>query len=962
MVFIMNKMRLGAVATITLSSALVSPLVYASELETPKHLVGVGDLESVVKSVAEEDSTTSKDSVTTENRGEILKSVEGSSAEESEVNNDFNVSLIDAPADGYEPYSDVKMRVSLNNNTGHDLSDVKVKFTLKKKAKNVNDVMTTTGIREYIQFKDVPVGYNQSATFTGEYATYQIEKQNLGSISEQFTMRLTYPVGNNSIDADSMSKLDSDFMSYGDTEFEVTFTSGDKVLARQNLTLHAKSQNPTYRMTLHKDRDFEVVDVYASSNNPISITNAETRLLWLALSPTQGAAVVDGTKHLTFHLPDGTEFDNERFKKHYPWLTAQVTGRDVSVDVPPYATGTLWTSTWWHRRNQRVSNYYVTPYINIPIKLVGDVHTPYTFLVDGDMSASLTITDKELKRVDPKSLVKPSVSSYNTDNGWVTTVKSDLISRNQFKINSEIVDVKQPGMLLKQLSISDKTAKIYGIKDGKRVELTRGKLTHDPLYYEVGRKDDDFVTGLEVYDKIEVVYDKPTSNSYVGYNFETIDKTKLSTKFPITYNIDDGEIVETNPSLTRYPITHNITVGNGDRKFVNTTSGGLYYTYVGSQLYLTPFYGKYKTYLVYKYEKDMRVTHSDYEELVKREIVGDTVYDLTRVIKTHTTTNEYQIAEFLPSMTDGVHRLTAKAFFNPDEGLPINYINAGIRQPYEHDRSLKDNYVNSTNRENIIDFTYESPKRLQVTALLDGGTRKEVTDVTQAMDFVHYIANKSTQDYKNVVGEVVLPQNMYLTGVPTTDARYKVLYEENGTFVENPSDLASVRKLKIVPKTDTVLHNQDVIETHIPMKLTDEVNYDQRLTIQSKMVYKGLDTKAQDISVFVKDPTLADGKVNVNYVMDGETIKTATITKKHGSVYNVDTTDFIQGGKRYEFDHVDGDVTGTIVGLTTKDVTVYVREKPVVFDLPTTGTLATAGILSSLLGILGVTFVRRRGR
>lgn len=946
----MGKKRLGVVVMVTLSSVLTTPLIYASDLEKTNHEAGVNELGATAKPVVENASTVSKDD-----------EVEKSSLEESEVNNDFNVSLIDTPVDGYEPYSDVKMRVSLNNNTGHDLSDVKVKFTLKKKAKDANVSMPTDGLSQYIRFKDVPEGYEQSTVFTGEYATYQIKKQNLGSISEQFTMRLTYPIGSGSIDVDAISKLDPNWMSYGDSEFEVTFTSGDKVLARQNLTLHAKPQNPDYRMTLHRDRGFEVVNEPASIKNSISITNAGTRLLWVALSPTQGAAVVDGTKHLTFHLPDGTEFDNERFKKHYPWLNAQVNGRDVSVDVPPYATGELWTGHVY-RRNQRVTNYSVLPYINIPIKLVGDVRTPYTFSVDGDMSASLTITDKEVKRVDSKSLVKPSVATYETENNWITTFHSDLQSKNQFTINSEMIDVKQPGMVLRQLSIYDKTARIYGIKDGKRVELVRGKLTHDPLYYEVGKKSDDFVSGLEVYDKIEVVYDKPTSSSYVAYNFETIDKTKLSNTFPITYSIDDGEVVETFPQLNRYPIDHNISVRKGDRKFVNTTSGRLYYTHVDSQLYRTPFYDKYNTYLVYKYEKDMRVTHSYYEELVKREVVGDMVYDLTRVTKPHATSVEYQIAEFLPSMVDGAHRLTAKAFFNPDMDIPTNYVNTGIRQSYDFNHSLKENYDNTTNKESVIDFTYESPKRLQVTALLDGGTRKEVTDVTQAMDFVHYIANKSTQDYENVTGEVVLPQNMYLTGVPTTDTRYKILYEENGTFVENPSDLTSVRKLKIVPRTDLVLHSQDVVETHIPMKLTDEVNYGQRLAIQSKMVYKGLDTKAQDIAISVTDSTLADGKVNVNYVMDGKTIKTTTITKKHGSAYNVDTTDFTKDGKRYEFDHIDGDVSGTIVGLTTKDVTVHVREKPVVFELPTTGTLATMGTLLSLLGILGITFVRRRER
>lgn len=865
----------------------------------------------------------------------------------------YRIELVDPPADGYEPFADVPLRVHLNNNSGHDLSNVKVNFTLKKKAKNADEPMTTNGIREYIQFKDVPGGYDQSATFTGEYATYQINKQHLGSAAEQFMMHLTYPIGNTYTTIDDISKLDPNWTGYGDSEFEVTFTSGDTVLARQNLILHAKPQNPTYRMTLHEDKDYIVKDIPATANDPISITNAKTRL-WIAVSPTSGMVVLDGTKHLTFHLPEGVEFDNERFAKHYPWLNAQVNGNDVSVDVPPYVTGKVWTLDK-HKRYHRVMNYNITPYINIPIKILGDVHTPYTFSVDGDMSASVTITAKELKQVDPKSLVKPNVNSYETENGWITPIGVSVNGRNQFMINRAIVDVKQPGMLLKQLSIYNKTAKIYGIKDGKKVELMRTKLTHEPLYYDVDKTSYDFVSGLDAYDKIEVVYDKSVSDSFVTYDFETIDKTKLLQTFPITYNIDDGIDVETSMRIYRSPIGHNLTLNYGDSKFVNTTNGRLYNMYIDSYLNKTPLYGKYNTYLVYKYKKDMRVTHSEYEELIKREIVGDVVYDLTKVIVGwNYSAVRYQIAEFLPSMSDGNHRLTAKAFFNPDTDIPTNYVNANIRQPYDPNQSLKDNYDNSTNKEQVIDFTYESPKRLQVSALLDGSKSKNVTDVTKTMDFAHYIANKSTQDYEDVTGEVVLPKGMYLTEAPTTDSRYNVLYEENGNFVENPNDLASVRKLKIVPKDGTILHIQDVIETHIPVKLTD-VTYNQSLTIQSKMVYKGSDTKAQNVSVYVKDPTLADGKVTVNYVMDGKTIKTETITKKHGSAYTVDTADFVNDGKHYEFDHVDGDATGTIVGLTTKDVTVYVRERAFVFDLPTTGTADTVITLSALAGTLVIT-------
>ena len=125
------------------------------------------------------------------------------------------------------------------------------------------------------------------------------------------------------------------------------------------------------------------------------------------------------------------------------------------------------------------------------------------------------------------------------------------------------------------------------------------------------------------------------------------------------------------------------------------------------------------------------------------------------------------------------------------------------------------------------------------------------------------------------------------------------------------------------------------------------------------MTHQNGTTRSTPASVSVRIKELASGTIKVKY-MNGDTIiKTDTITKQHGASYTIDTTTFTKDGKIYEVETVEGDRTGTIEGLTNKDIVVHVKEKEVTFDLPTTGTVDGVITLIGLSGTLVVTKHRK---
>lgn len=702
-------------------------------------------------------------------------------------------------------------------------------------------------------------------------------------------------------------------------------------------------------------------DFGVTREDPITITDDNSRYAWVQVVPvTEGLKPIPQyPARFTFHLPEGVSFVKAEWDKLYPNVPVEVLGQDVSMELPPYLVGNGWvySSAWFHK----LSVFY----LKLPIKFEGDVRSSYQFTVDSEDIPNIRpyiLDDKLIKQVDSLDLVtNTNYTTLRLNNGDYTTIRAYL-SNKGFDIQGARFSRLQKGLALKQFTLSEvtSTTKVYGVRvDGSKVEIqpVLRDLKNVP-YYEKSYYGVKYVyKDLDAYEEIEVDYGHNKGNSEIYWTYEITDKDKLERYFPITYKVDGREktvnvrVYYTEPRFGGGDLTQR------NNKFVNQNRGDLYYlSTIDSNLSKTPYIGHYQGYVMYKYEKGMTLQHTVYEELVKREVIGDYVYDLTRIKKDDISTIEGQYADFSPVFQDGNHRVTGKIFFNHDDFVPDSVADSTVRQPYDETKSLKDNYDSTKNKEYVMDFTYQSPRSLQVAALINGTVSTNVVDTDEIFTFEHYLMNKSNQDYSNVEGEVTLPKGVVLTELVTTDSRYKVLYKVGDSWVENPTNLEEVTGYKVLPiEQNTTLGLQDIVKTVAKVKVKD-VTYDATLVIDSKMIVNGASTKAQDVVLNVKDVRLADGTLKVQYVnVNGDLLKENILQGRHGTNYEVNVTDFEKDGKNYGFDHVDGDLKGSYEGTKTKVVKVYMKEKPRVYELPVSGKLDFIWVLFSLLGILVIT-------
>ena len=867
----------------------------------------------------------------------------------------YRVELIDPPSDGYELFGDIPMRVHVNNNTGRELKDFKIQYVIKKDVSSTGDV-TGVQFHEYLSFKNKPNTYNFDFEVYNNYLAPTFTRNVLPQLTEDFNTILNYRIKDKFSNVASFGKVSPSWLIDGDTEIQVRFLAGDVVLAEQVLQLKKKNVKPDYRLMVTEFKfDFEV-----TREDPITITDDNSRYAWVQVVPvTEGLKPIPQyPARFTFHLPEGVSFVKAEWGKLYPNVPVEVSGQDVSMELPPYLVGNGWvySSAWFHK----LSVFY----LKLPIKFEGDVRSSYQFTVDSEDIPNIRpyiLDDKLIKQVDSLDLVtNTNYTTLRLNNGDYTTIRAYL-SNKGFDIQGARFSSLQKGLALKQFTLSEvtSTTKVYGVRaDGSKVEIqpVLRDLKNVP-YYEKSYYGVKYVyKDLDAYEEIEVDYGHNKGNSEIYWTYEITDKDKLERYFPITYKVDGREkTVNVRVYYTEPRFGGDLTQRNN--KFVNQNRGDLYYlSTIDSNLSKTPYIGHYQGYVMYKYEKGMTLQHTVYEELVKREVIGDYVYDLTRIKKDDISTIEGQYADFSPVFQDGNHRVTGKIFFNHDDFVPDSVADTKLRQPYDENKSLKDNYDSSTNKEYVMDFTYQSPRSLQVSALINGTVSTNVVDTDEIFTFEHYLMNKSNQDYSNVEGEVTLPKGVVLTELVTTDSRYKVLYKVGDSWVENPTNLEEVTGYKVLPiEQNTTLGLQDIVKTVAKVKVKD-VTYDATLVIDSKMIVNGASTKAQDVVLNVKDVRLADGTLKVQYVnVNGDLLKENILQGRHGTNYEVNVTDFEKDGKNYGFDHVDGDLKGSYEGTKTKVVKVYMKEKPRVYELPVSGKLDFIWVLFSLLGILVIT-------
>ena len=841
----------------------------------------------------------------------------------------------------------------MNNNTGRELKDFKIQFVIKKDVTTTGDI-TGLNFGRYLNFVNKPNSYYLGFELNNNYLAPTLTRQDLPSLTEVFDMSLHYGIRDKYVDMTGYDKLKPSWFVDGDVEVRVLFLTKDVVLAEQVLQLKKHSVRVDYKLSLvHKN--FE--DFLVTSSYPVYITDDNSGFANLEIVPVNSGVrpIPQFPARFIFHLPDGVSFVRSEWDKKYPGVPAVVEGRDLTITLHPSLVGSF---------RDDLERFLKLKYLSVPIKFEGDVKSSYEFTVDSDDIPNikmLNVDNKLVRRVDLLDFIKDHSSwSYTLGNGDYINIDSGQSIPAQAIQGVRFRGV-QRGLRLKQFHIKDRLegTLVYGIKpDGTRVELHSVVLDgNDRAYYEKGYSYPYYVyKDVDNYEYIEVVYKKEVGRSNITWTFEITDKDNLQDRLPITYRVGGREKTVSIERVNKKP-RFEISLDRDDTTFLNTDWGSLYTLDTTNTLLKdTPYWEHSRGYVLYKYEQGMELPHSSTsEKLVKRETVGGYIYDLTE-IKDISAFRSTQHVNFLPVFQDGKHRLTGKIFFNHDNFVPDSIADVTVRQPYDDTRSLKDNYDSSTNKEYVINFTYQSPRSLQVAALINGVTSINVLNTDDVYTFEHYLMNKSTQSYSGVEGEITLPKGVVLTELVTTDSRYKVLYKVGDSWVENPANLEDVTDFKVVPKVEgTSLGLQDIVKTTAKVKVKD-VMYDDKLVIDSKMTVNGASTKAQDVVLNIKDVKLADGTLEVQYVnVNGDFLKEDILQGRHGTNYEVNVTDFEKGGKNYGFDHVDGDLNGSYEGTKAKVVKVYMKEKPRVYELPVSGKLDFIWVLFSLLGILVIT-------
>lgn len=381
----------------------------------------------------------------------------------------YRVELIDPPSDGYALYGDIPMRVHVNNNTGRELKNFRIQYVIKKDVTSTGD-LKGINFSDYLEFKNLPSVYRLGFEIDNTYLAPTLTRNILPQLTEDFNTILNYRIKDRFINVANYGKLVPSWLVDGDTEIQVRFLADDVVLAEQVLQLKKQNAKPDYRLRVTKFKD-----VYSelSKNNYVSITNEASRYAWVQVVPVNKELkpIPQYPARFTFHLPDGVSFVKAEWDKIYPSVPVEVSGQDISIELPPYLVGNGWVyySAWF----QRLVDFY----LRIPIKFEGDVRSEYQFTVDSEDIQGIrpyNLDNTLIRQLDSLELVKDTTdSTLRLDKGDYVTINAEL-SNPALDIQGAKFSKLQKGLLLKQFSLSEVTpaTKVYGVRaDGSKVEI-----------------------------------------------------------------------------------------------------------------------------------------------------------------------------------------------------------------------------------------------------------------------------------------------------------------------------------------------------------------------------------------------------------------------------------------------------------------------------------------------------------
>lgn len=526
-------------------------------------------------------STEGNPSVSNESSSIMFKEVEKGS-EVGESQGDFSVSLVNVPADGYgyDLKDRAKASIRINNTTGKDLSNLVVKFKVKKKL--IDDYSSDfDGVKVTDVFE---IGDSLLQEYSRELFRFSA---GMGVISKSDPY-LSYKLFMNTVTAGkridttvdlwiSLFKFrtkgiyipSSDYLSNRDFDIEYEILDGSNVLGSGVLPIHTKAPDlvtaqrkfmldltRTGRSGEPLGQTFNSFTNGGTARNVFTMVDDRDNKFWLVVKDKDKQVglyqYIENSK-FKFKIPRGFILDEDLLKQYYPGMKYTKENDTVEVDVRPGDVGlTVGNSGGRVERGFKFINpgdpntYFALPLIKNDERV-----DTYNFSVDTSNGAfpevtGLTLDDKQtFIRKSELDLIKGNAeytgairpdANYIYDNDYL-----NLPSGHTYNVTSLEYDTKVNGANMKALVFNPnffQNTKIYGLRsDGSRVVLDAQSF-----------KTDDYILGE--YFKTKVRLDKDQSvvhipNDIVKLRFEfdrTIKNGDYFDNIPVWEVLDENAV------------------------------------------------------------------------------------------------------------------------------------------------------------------------------------------------------------------------------------------------------------------------------------------------------------------------------------------------------------------------------------------------------------------------------------
>ena len=610
----MNKTKLGFLTMVTLSTVLntaTTTLVNAEEskdvnLALDKNSLDVGIGGGVIeepREVSSDDSLQGKDDlvtykvddtaprskVGTENASVMF---EGKlrNAEAGESNGDYRVSLIDVPVDGYGYKDDAKATLRINNTTGAELSNLSVRFKVKKNLIDVDskglvglslNVWSGFGSTFIDRYADSLVNNHwsmNSVTAEDPYITGRLGFNPI-SAGKRIDMTFNLLLSNFTARTRDLYIPSKDYLSTRDFDIDYEIVNGDQVLGRGVLPIHVKA--PTLNtVQRHFNLDLTRVGRLSETNgsnfnkytnggmnhNVFDIVDDNDKKFWLVVkdnTPTEGLYSYVENSKFKFKIPQGFKIDEDALKLYYPGMNYSISGNTVDVTVRPGDVGlSIGADGSSIYRGFKVDRAGITNnYFALPLIKDDTLVDTYHFSVDtssggfpnvGDLTLNAKQTFNTKTVVDFVNGTFYYVGFLKTDNNYLYDADSvNFQSGYTYDVDSFEYDTKLNGATLKAINYDSRFfegAKVYGIRsDGTRILLDTQKV-----------KEGDYILGE--YLKTKVFEDVPSRgvihvpDDVVKVRFELNKKITSRDHFnnKLLWDIVDADAVRKNIDKKAY--------------------------------------------------------------------------------------------------------------------------------------------------------------------------------------------------------------------------------------------------------------------------------------------------------------------------------------------------------------------------------------------------------------------------